>query len=110
MRSQILISLLFLSLVTQAFGYKQSALDTFLLMNICEKCDLSEANFERADLSGADLLRANLREANLREANLRETKLVEVDFSGADLSGANMRGADLSLSNFLVLLGLFLHQ
>ncbi|MEC8255979.1 MAG: pentapeptide repeat-containing protein, partial [SAR324 cluster bacterium] len=71
MRSQILISLLFLSLSTQAFGYKQSALDTFLLMNICEKCDLSEANFERADLSGADLLGANLREANLREANLR---------------------------------------
>ena len=30
MRSQILISLLFLSLATQAFGYKQSALDTFL--------------------------------------------------------------------------------
>ena len=79
MKLFIFLSLAITLFTTKALGYKQTALDTSLLINICERCDLSHANFERANLSGADLLGANLREANLREA-----KLVEVNFSRAD--------------------------
>ena len=79
----VLAGLIFIALAATipSFAYNQIELEKFKKLNVCEKCDLSEAYLHGSKLSGANLVYASLYEATL---------------SGADLSGADLSGATLS--------------
>lgn len=72
----------------------------------CNRCDLSNANFENGffqlavlnevNFSGSNLNGANLAGAQLNKADLRNTTLRYANLSGARLEGADLRGADFS--------------
>ncbi len=68
-----------------SYAFNQADLDQLLQNNICEKCDLSDAELRDAELRDADLSNADLRGADLRDA----------DLSNADLRGAELSNADL---------------
>jgi len=57
-------------------------------MDIPERKDLQEADFQ-----GADLIEVNLEGANFQGANLKWTYFIGANFKEADLEGANLEGA-----------------
>ena len=100
MNKCILLSLIFVILGSQVFGYDEEDLDKFLRTNQCENCDLAlvdlkDMNLSKANLREADLFGAKLSRADLREAELVEVNLIEADLSQTNLINANLIGTDL---------------
>ena len=84
--------LLLMGLSLQGCGLFLSDLEKLLKTNVCQKCDLEEANLIGANLEGADLQMANLKGANLTEANLTEAVLQNANLEKANLQEANLGG------------------
>ena len=98
MKKIILMKLPFLFLATNLYGYNLEDLEKLRDSKNCSKCDLSGANFYKADLeevnlSGAILHHANLRRSNLSGADLSDAILFRADLFGADLTNANLEGS-----------------
>jgi uncharacterized protein YjbI with pentapeptide repeats len=71
----------------------------------CNRCDLSNANFEDRFLQLGVMIEANLSGANFDGANLAGTQLNNANLSNGtfrytNLSGAKLQGADLRGANF----------
>ena len=58
----------------QVSAFEQKDLEWFIMLNNCEKCDLSEANLEGIDLQQANLTGSSLRKAKLSKSSY--TKLI----------------------------------
>lgn len=74
----------------------RNGLIQWILNNLSERVDLSDANLEFLDLSNL-----NLNEANLQGANLRHSDLRGSSFWKANLENSNLEGADLRYTNLL---------
>ena len=114
MKRKILIASLILcsyGSTTNVFAYNEIDLAKLNDVNVCERCDLSNAfnlsgahpypdysgaNLEGANLEGANLIGTKLRHVNFVNANLQGANLSRTDLEGADFTGANLRGVNLS--------------
>ena len=91
--------LLLMGLSLQGCGLFLSDLEKLLKTNVCQKCDLEEANLiganlKGADLTGTDLTKANLWGANLNNANLTDADLIDAILQNAEnFNTANTTGA-----------------
>jgi uncharacterized protein YjbI with pentapeptide repeats len=85
----------------QAFAAQepQSKVDQTLASRACQKCDLSAANFMRAELKGVDLTEANAAGAMFYHANLTNALLIGTDLSKANLTFADLTNANLERAN-----------
>eukprot|EP01036_Dinobryon_divergens_P003654 gene3653-4836_t len=66
----------------------------------CQGCDLSGANFKKADLSGVDLTGAILTDAGFHRANLRGAILDGVVAIGTNFNMADLTQAHMIKGNF----------
>lgn len=99
MAAFVVLSLALTAIMTPAYAFTQSSLDTLLATKKCPACDLSGASLPGADLSGAVLRDANLSGADLSTANLTNASLARTNLSTANLKGAQLDGAKLGLAN-----------
>jgi uncharacterized protein YjbI with pentapeptide repeats len=100
-----LVTFALLALVSIHFAlswipWHRDPVQQLLKTGACSRCDLVDANLEKANLEGADLVmanlvRANLKGANLAQANLEGAILVGADLVSANLGRANLEGAEL---------------
>ena len=113
---RLIISLQAIAIVfTAALAYEQEDLDMFLMLSVCERCDLSEADLRSANLLLQEISEANFRGANLSGVNARASRFMNVDLRkanlrgadfqyssihGSDLRGADFSEADLQIANF----------
>ena len=98
------LAIAFALITTPVDAFDAAQLTKFKVLNTCEKCDLSSANFSEENLSESNLSMTDLSWANMSKANLNWSNLNRANLRGANLKGAglfkaNLRGADLSGAN-----------
>ncbi|MEK9762252.1 MAG: pentapeptide repeat-containing protein, partial [Deltaproteobacteria bacterium] len=65
MKKHIFLILASSMISVQVSAFEQKDFEWFIMLNNCEKCDLSEANLEGIDLQKANLIGSSLRKAKL---------------------------------------------
>ena len=88
-------------LMLNSYSYSEEDLKKLLKTNICINCDLSGADFKKADfsysnlqgsnLNGANLWRANFSNSNLKNCSIEQANLKRVNFKNANLNGATFQ-------------------
>jgi len=86
--------------VIESHAYDEQSIKHLSHTNMCQECDLTNADFRNRDFRFADLRRANLQFANLSGAKFYWANLYRADLTGAnlletDLSGANLYGSKI---------------
>ena len=93
MKKPIILILAASIISLQVSAFEQKDLEWFIMLNNCQKCDLSEANLEGIDLQQANLIGSSLRKAKLSKSSLHQANLKGVSLVGADLKEADLRAS-----------------
>ena len=82
-----------------AIAANPADIQQLLQTNLCENCDLSEANLRGLDLREAQLTGANLQGARLNFSDLSRADLHQANLQGAEISGTRFQGTNLQAAD-----------
>ena len=87
-------------LILNTYSYSEEDLEKLLKTNTCINCDLSGADFKKANFSYANLQGSNLNGANLWRADFSNSNLKNCSIEQANLKRVNFKNANLNGATF----------